>query len=99
NPQETPWNGRIYQTVTGLKNGNYKMKLYGLAQGTGMYIYANGNGTEVKVKFRTDQIEFYEVDFTVTGGTAKIGFVCIDAGGTQPYAPYFFVDEIELWTR
>lgn len=100
NPQETPWNGRIYQTVTGLKNGNYKLKLLGLAQGTGMYVYANGaSAADTKLAFRTDQVERYELDFTVTGGTAKFGFVCIDAGGTQPFAPYFFVDEVELWTR
>ena len=100
NPQETPWNGRIYQTVTGLKKGTYTVKLVGLAMGTGMYAYANGGGSDVKVAFRSDVWENYEfaIDVTATG-TVKFGVLCIDAGGPQMWAPYINADDFELWTK
>src|ERR1043165_9825896 len=93
NPQETPWNGKIYQTVTGLRKGTYTVKAYGLALGTGMYFYANGGGSDVKTTFRTDQIEAYQFDIDVTAaGILKFGLTCIDAGGPQMWAPYFHAD-------
>jgi hypothetical protein len=100
NPQETPWNGKIYQTVNGLKKGTYTIKLLGLALGTGMFIYANGGGSDVKISFRTDQIEAYQFDVDVTAaGTLNFGCICINAGGAQMWAPYFHADEFELWTK
>ena len=99
NPQETPWNGRIYQSLQNLKNGKYIFTVYGAAIGNGMYVYANGGKDDYKLAFRTDQVERYQLEFEVTNGTAKVGLLCIDAGGPQMYAPFFRVDELELWTK
>lgn len=100
-PQETPWNGKIYQTVTGLTDGNYTFKIYADAVGTGMFLWANGGEQEVKMPIKSAMKELNTLDFTVKGGTARIGFICIDANGTQTqlYAPYFHADDAELWTK
>lgn len=101
-PQETPWNGKIYQTVSGLTDGNYTFKIYADAVGTGMYLWANGGEQEVKTPIKSAvKGELNTLDFTVKGGVARIGFICIDANGlqTQLYAPYFHADDAELWTR
>ena len=71
NPQETPWNGRIYQSLQNLKNGKYIFTVYGAAIGNGMYVYANGGKDDYKLAFRTDQVERYQLEFEVTNGTAK----------------------------
>ncbi len=91
--QETPWNGIIYQTVTGLTNGTYTFKCQGLAGGTGMYVFANDKTVELA---RPDWFTIYTVTFEVTDGTAKVGFKCTDAGGTTQWAPYYFVDDCGL---
>ena len=100
-PQETPWNGSIYQTVSGLKDGTYTFKAYADAVGDGMYLWAQGDpevpGSKVKIKSETSELN--SVDFVVKGGTAKIGFICVDAGGTAVFAPYFHADDLELWTK
>jgi hypothetical protein len=100
-PQETPWNGTIYQIVSGLKDGSYTFKAYADAVGDGMFLWAQGDPEQpgVKVKIKSDQNELNSVDFVVKGGIAKIGFICVNAGGTATYAPYFHADDIELWTK
>jgi hypothetical protein len=101
-PQDTPWNGKIYQTVTGLPDGKYTFKAYADAVGTGMYLWANGGPQtpEVKVAIKSDVNELNTLDFTVKGGTAQIGFICINASGNPLIlAPYFHADDVELWTR
>jgi hypothetical protein len=100
-PQETPWNGKIYQTISNLKDGTYIYKALADAVGTGMYLWANGSSEQgdVKLKIKSDINELNTLEFQVKGGTAKIGFICIDAGGDQLYAPYFHADEIELWKK
>lgn len=100
--QETPWNGKIYQTVTGLKDGTYTFKAYADVVGTGMYLWASG-GPQIpdeKVVIKSAITELNTLEFTVKGGTAKIGFICINAGGNPAVlAPYFHADDIELWTK
>lgn len=98
-PQETPWNGKISQTITGLKDGNYTFKAYADAVGTGMYLWANGGRGEVKVKIKSNTNELNTIDFVVTGGVGQVGFICVDANGTDPFAPYFHADDVELWTK
>ena len=101
-PQETPWNGKIYQTVTGLADGNYTFKAYADVVGTGMYLWANGGPStqDVKVAIKSVNNELNTLDFVVKGGTAKIGFICIDATGDQTIlAPYFHADDVEFWTK
>lgn len=98
-PQETPWNGKIYQIITGLKDGNYTFKTYADGVGSGMYLWANGGGPDVKVAIKSSVSEINIIDFVVTGGTAKIGFICINAGGTAPYAPYFHADDVDLLAK
>lgn len=100
-PQETPWNGKIYQTVTGLKDGTYTFKAYADATGTGMYLWANGGeAQDSKVLIKSRNNELNTLDFVVKGGTAKFGFICIDAGGDPTLlAPYFHADDVELWTK
>ncbi len=93
-PQETPWNGKIYQIITGLKNGNYTFKVYADAAGTGMYLFANSNKQKIKSNIKG---ELNTLDFIVTGGTATIGFICIDADGNgETFSPYFHADDVEL---
>lgn len=96
-PQETPWNGKLYQTITGLQNGNYRFNIYADAVGEGMYLWANGGGTDVKTAIKSDSSEINTIDFTVINGVAKFGFICIDADGSQYLAPYFHADDAELW--
>jgi hypothetical protein len=100
-PQETPWNGSIYQTVSGLKDGTYTFKAYADAVGDGMYLWAQGD-PEVpgsKLKIKSEKSELNTMDFVVKGGIAKIGFICVNAGGAGVYAPYFHADDLELWTK
>jgi hypothetical protein len=94
-PQETPWNGKITQTVTELKNGMYTFKAHADAVGSGMFLTANG----VQVKIKSDINEVNTVDFEVKDGTATIGFICVNANGPELYAPYFHADDVELWTK
>ena len=98
-PQETPWNGKLYQTKTGLKDGIYTFKIYADAVGDGMYLWADGGAGEAKVLIKSDVSELNTLDFEVKGGVAKFGFICINAGGTQQYAPYFHADDAELWRK
>lgn len=100
--QETPWNGKVYQLVTGLKDGNYTFKTYADVVGTGMYLWANGGPEtqDAKVAIKSANTELNTLDFVVKGGTAKIGFICIDAtGDPTKLAPYFHADDCELWTK
>ncbi len=98
-PQETPWNGKIYQTVKGLADGVYTFKIYADAVGNGMYLWADGGTGEVKVLIKSDVNEINTLDFEVKGGVAKFGFICINADGPQLYAPYFHGDDAELWKK
>lgn len=93
---ETPWNGKIYQTVKGLQDGWYTYAIYADAVGDGMYLWADGGAGEAKVLIKSDQNERNTLDFEVKGGIAKIGLICINAGGAQQYAPYFHADDAEL---
>jgi hypothetical protein len=95
-PQETPWNGKIYQTVMGLKDGRYTFRIWAEAVGNGMYLWADGGAGEVKVLIKSDVYELNTLDFEVKGGVAKFGFICINADGPQEYAPYFHADDAEL---
>lgn len=95
-PQETPWNGKLYQTVKGLQDGLYSFTIYADAVGTGMYLWADGGTGEVKVAIKSDVSELNTLDFEVKGGVAKFGFICINADGPQKYAPYFHADDAEL---
>ncbi|HUQ97007.1 MAG TPA: hypothetical protein VM010_05030, partial [Chitinophagaceae bacterium] len=94
--EETPWNGKIYQTVTGLKDGHYTYRVYADAVGNGMYLWADGGTGEVNVLIKSDKVELNTLEFDVKGGVAKFGFICINAGGPQQYAPYFHADDVEL---
>lgn len=94
--QETPWNGRLYQTVSGLTDGMYTFKIYADAVGNGMYLWADGGAGEVKALIKSDKNESNTLDFEVKGGVAKFGFICINADGPQKYAPYFHADDAEL---
>lgn len=98
-PQETPWNGLIYQTITGLKDGNYTFKAYADAVGEGMYLWASSADQVFKVPIKSDKNEVNTLDFVVKGGTAKVGFICINADGDEYLAPYFHADDVELWSR
>jgi hypothetical protein len=95
-PQETPWNGKIFQTITGLEDGTYTFRVYADAVGEGMYLWANGGEGDVTIKINSDTNELNTLDFVVTGGVAQIGFICIDADGTENLAPYFHADDVEL---
>ena len=97
--QETPWNGKIYQTITGLKDGHYSFKAFADAVGEGMYLWAHGGDQEVKALIKSSVTELNTLDFVVQGGEAKIGFICVDAKGEEQYAPYFHADDLELWKK
>jgi len=98
-PQETPWNGKIYQTITGLKNGSYSYMVNADAVGKGMYLWANGGEQDAIVKIKSHVNELNVLDFVVVGGIAKIGFTCIDADGEEMFAPYFHADNVQLWIK
>jgi hypothetical protein len=100
-PQETPWNGTIYQTISGLKDGTYTFKAYADAVGDGMFLWAQGDPEQpgAKLKIKSEVSELNTMDFVVKGGIAKVGFICVNAGGTAAFAPYFHADDIELWTK
>lgn len=94
--QETPFNGKMYQAVKGLKDGHYTFKVYADAVGNGMYLWANGGTGEVKVLIKSAVSEVNTLDFDVKGGVAMFGFICINADGPQKFAPYFHADDAEL---
>ncbi len=96
-PQETPWNGLIYQTISGLKDGKYTYKVYADAVGEGMYIWATGGEEDVKIPIKSSVNELNTLEFSVKGGIAKIGLLCVDANGAATFAPYFHADDLELW--
>lgn len=98
-PQETPWNGKIYQTITGLKDGSYSYIVNADAVGKGMYLWANGGEQDVIIKIKSQVNELNVLDFVVVGGIAKIGFTCIDADGEETFAPYFHADNVQLWIK
>lgn len=98
-PQETPWNGKIYQTITGLKDGTYSYMVNADAVGKGMYLWANGGEQDAIVKIKSPVNELHVLDFVVVGGIAKIGFTCIDADGDEVFAPYFHADNVQLWIK
>lgn len=98
-PQETPWNGKIYQTITGLKDGSYSYMVNADAVGKGMYLWANGGEQDVIVKIKSEVNELNVLDFVVVGGTAKIGFACINADGEAMFAPYFHADNVQVWNK
>ena len=97
--QETPWNGKIYQTITDLKDGHYSFTAFADAVGDGMYLWAHGGDQEVTLQIKSQIIELNKLDFTVHGGEAKVGFICIDAKGDEHLAPYFHADDLELWKK
>ena len=95
--QETPWNGKFYQTVKGLKDGQYRFQIYAGAVGEGMYLWADGGAGEAKVLIHSaDFTELNTLDFEVKGGVAKFGFACINADGAERFAPYFQADDAAL---
>ena len=98
-PQETPWNGLIYQNITGLQDGTYIFKAYADAVCSGMYVWADGGNGEIKQPIKSETNELNNLVFEVKGGIAKIGFICIDASGPEEYAPYFHADDVELWKK
>jgi hypothetical protein len=49
----TPWDGKIYQTIAGLKDGVYTFRVHADAVGSGMYLWANGGKQEEKVRIRS----------------------------------------------
>jgi hypothetical protein len=89
----TPWNGKIYQTLQNLPNGDYTFSAYGKALGSGMFLWAD-NGSEVVTtpiqKAFPDSVyslPLNTVSFKVTGGTAKVGFICINASPDTAQQP------------
>jgi hypothetical protein len=100
-PNWTPWNGGAYQTVSNLKDGNYTLKCKAAAVGYGMFLWADGGEKADSVAFKSSVYETKILEFIVKGGTAKIGFRCSNADGTQPalLAPWFNADDVELWTE
>jgi hypothetical protein len=94
--EETPWNGKIVQTVKGLKDGRYRFQIYARAVGNGMYLWADGGGGEAKALIKSDVTELNTLEFDVKGGVAKFGFNCINANGPQPSAPNFQADDAAL---
>ena len=98
-PQETPWNGVIYQIVSGLADGIYEFKAYADAVGEGMYLWASSGGEDFKVPIKSATNELNVLEFSVKGGEAKVGFICIDADGEAKFAPYFHADDVELWKK
>jgi hypothetical protein len=80
-----PWNGSIFQTLQNLPDGNYSFSAYGKAVGIGMYLWADGGGEIVTGPIQKAYMDsvyplpLNTINFTVTGGTAKVGFICINA--------------------
>lgn len=98
--EETPWNGKIYQTKKNLKDGQYRFQIYAGAVGNGMYLWADGGAGEVKQQIHSDDpSELNVIEFTVKGGVAKVGLICIDANGPQRFAPYFQADDAALFKK
>lgn len=89
----TPWNGTIFQTLKNLQDGSYSFSVYGKASGLGMYMWADGGGEIVSTPIRkayldsTYPLPLNTINFTVTGGTAKVGFICINASPDTAQQP------------
>ena len=100
-PNWTPWNGGAFQTVSNLKDGNYTLKCQAAALGYGMFLWADGGAGADSVAIKSSTQETNTLEFIVKGGTAKIGFRCSNADGKapDPLAPWFNVDDVELWTK
>ncbi len=66
----SPFTGEIYQTVSNLPSGIYKLKIAAFGAGDNVYVYANDSQTAVN----SDEGAWYEVDqVNVGNGTLKFG--------------------------
>jgi hypothetical protein len=79
------WNGKIYQTIQNLPDGNYSFTVYAKAAGSGMYLWADGGSGAVTTPIQPAYLDsvyslpLNTLNFAVTGGVAKVGFICIEA--------------------
>jgi hypothetical protein len=89
----TPWNANIFQALKNLPDGNYAFSVYGKASGLGMYLWADGGSEIVTASIQkafpdsTYPLPLNTLNFTVTGGVAKIGFICINASADTAQQP------------
>lgn len=85
--------GKIYQTITGLPNGVYELKMKAfrnnnLTGGDAVYVFANSNQTQVTTD---DATTYYTVRTTLTNGTLELG-LRQDKAGSQ----WIGLDEVSL---
>jgi hypothetical protein len=88
------WSGKIYQTIHNLTDGEYSFTVHAKAAGSGMYLWADGGSGAVTVPIDQAYLDsvyslpLNTLHFTVTGGVAKVGFICIETSSnvTQPSA-------------
>ncbi len=89
----TPWNGKAYQTLQNLPNGDYTLSAYGKALGSGMFLWADGGSEVVTAAFQKAypdsaySLPLNTLNFKVTSGVAKIGFICINASPDTAQQP------------
>jgi rhamnogalacturonan endolyase len=93
---------RVYQTVTGLTPGNYKLvcwKRYGRWEAANG-LFANGGSGDVKFSGTNSGSDFIEqsVTFTVdAGGTAVIGAYASSRRSASDRNDYFWLDDFALY--
>ena len=85
--------GKIYQTLTGLPNGVYELKMKAfrnnnLSGGDAVYVFANSDQTQVTTDNATT---YYTVRTTLTGSTLELG-LRQDKAGSQ----WIGLDEVSL---
>ena len=85
--------GKIYQTITGLPNGVYELKMKAfrsnnLSGGDAVYVFANSDQTQVTTDNATT---YYTVKTTLTSGTLELG-LRQDKAGSQ----WIGLDEVSL---
>lgn len=88
------WSGKIYQIVQNLTDGKYTFTVHAKAAGSGMYLWADGGSGAVTVPINQAHLDsayslpLNTLNFEVTGGVAKVGFICIETSSNiaQPSA-------------
>lgn len=97
-PQDAPWSGSLTATKKAVLPGHYKFQAWAESAGNGMFLIvkAPNSGIDLRVPIATKWgINFIEFDLTKEDDVTY-GFDCVNAGGSENLAPYFYTDYVAL---
>jgi hypothetical protein len=97
-PQDAPWSGSITATKKALLPGHYKFQTWAESLGDGMFLVvrAQNSGVDKRVPISKGW-ELNTIEFDLTQeDDVTYGFECVNAGGSESLAPYFYTDYVAL---